>query len=421
MDDDGIGAARHPGPPDGRPRLRSALNTLFVLVAVAGIGLSLWSVVTGVAVRARSESRERIDEACGGLVDPDRVLELHGGTVRVKLSDRDRVSTDERASGCTVYRVEASGKVHGHVALTLDLYPAGRSTDDRRVELDDEPFRLRRGGADDIAAVADRPVPHPLGDGRLGEYEADTVTARALCTDGGELSSAEVSAAAQYPGPVTPQDRRALAALARQAVGRAAAELGCATELPALPATLPVPKAALGPVAEAGGTCAWYGRFVAEQGRGPLPDRALASPAGEASAHDACLLALGEDEVRRIWPAYEKTSQRPRAMELVLGLSPLWMKTETVVGDGTRWLWTDSPLSERIDPAAPGTADGPVWWATSVCDGRPAVHLLRMAYPYDRIAGDRLEALLHAYAEESAARRGCTDVRHPEAADFARR
>ncbi len=424
MDDDGIGTARPSGAPDGRNdrgRPRSVLNTLFVLVAVAGIVLSTWSVVTESAdVRARSESRARIDEACGGLVEPDRVLALHGGTDRVELSDRHRVSTDERLSGCTVHRVGDPGTTYGHLVLTLTLHPADPGTDERRVELDGEPFELRRG-TDDITAAADRPVPYPLGDGGLGEYETDRATARALCPDGGEISSVEATAAAGYPDPVTPEDRRTLATLARQAAERAAQQRDCAARLPRVPAELPEPKTALGPVAETGGSCAWYGRLVAEQGRGALPDRALAAPVGRASAHDACLLALGEDETRRIWPAYEESAEHARSLHSTLSTLPLWMKAETFVGDGSRGLWTDSPLSDRIDPAAPGKAGGSTWWATSVCDGRPAVHLLQVAYPYDRIVtGDRIEALLHAYAGDAAARRGCTGVAYPEAADFAR-
>lgn len=49
--------------PPGRGRLRGALNTVFVLVAVAGIGLSLWALVSDVLdLRTRAESRERIEE-----------------------------------------------------------------------------------------------------------------------------------------------------------------------------------------------------------------------------------------------------------------------------------------------------------------------------------------------------------------------
>lgn len=409
--------------PEGEPprRLPKALNALFCLVAVAGIGLSVWAVVTQLSdLRARSESRERIEAGCGGLVDPDLVLGLHGATDRVELADRYRIDSTRRVSNCLVYRVGEPGTTYGHFALTLTMYPADPNTDERQVALDDDPFDLRRGGVDDVSAAADHAVPHPLGDGGLGEYESHMVTARALCADGGKISSVEASAIAKYADVATPEDRRTLAGLARQAVERAAAERGCPSRLPALPAELPEAGFALGPADAAGGTCAWYGRLVAAEGRGSLPDRALAAPAGKASAHDACLLALGEDETRRIWPAYEKTTKRPRDLRIVLANSPLWVKTETVVGDGTRGIRTGLQNRTAIRPGTAGT-DEFAWWASSVCDGRPALHLMQVSYPYDRILQDRLESLFRAYVDDATGRRGCTDVVLPGAADFADR
>ncbi|WP_326698851.1 hypothetical protein OG909_16985 [Streptomyces sp. NBC_01754] len=50
----------------------------------------------------------------------------------------------------------------------------------------------------------------------------------------------------------------------------------------------------------------------------------------------------------------------------------------------------------------------------------PAVHVMRLADPYDRVVGDRLEALLRAYVDDATGRRGCTGVLLPGAADFAR-
>lgn len=421
MDDTSAAGASGPiGEPTGRGRFPKALNALFCLVAVAGIGLSIWAIVMQVSdLRARSESRERIEAGCGGLVDPDLVLGLDSDIDRVELADRYQIDPAQRVSNCVVQRVGDSGTVYGHFALTLSVYPADPNADERRIALDDEPFDLRRGGVDDIAGAADHAVPHPLGDGGLGEYESHMVTARALCADGGETSSIEASAIAKYADVATAEDRRTLAGLARQAVETAAEERGCRSQLPALPTEFPEPTFALGPAAGADGTCAWYGRLIAAEGRGSLPDRALAAPAGKASAHDACLLALGEDETRRIWPAYEKTTTRPRDLGIVLLHSPLWVKTETLVGDGTRGIRTGLQDRTAIRPGTAGT-DGFAWWASSVCDGRPALHLMQVSYPYDRILRDRLEPLFRAYVDDATERRGCTDVVRPDAADFAR-
>lgn len=231
----------------------------------------------------------------------------------------------------------------------------------------------------------------------------------------------EATAVAQYDEPVTSEDRRTLAGLARQAADRAAGRTGCKAELPELPATLAEPELELGAPASTGGTCAWYRRFVTTQGRGQLPDRALAAPAGRASDHDACVLAVGEKETRRIFPGYAKTADHPQKLQDVLKYSPWWVKTETYVGDGTRGLLSNETLGPaELAPGTAGTDSSGIWWASSVCGGRPAVQVMWVAYPYDRIVADRLEALFRAYVDDAAERRGCTGVTFPEKADFAR-
>lgn len=160
--------------PAGRGRLRGALNTAFVLVAVAGIGLSVWALVSEVLdLRDRAESRERIAEGCGGLVDPDLVLGLKGGVSRVKLSDRHHISTARSDSGCVVYRVGDPGTTYGHVSLDLTLYPANPNADEHQVDPEHEPFDyFTARNRDDVTAAAQYALPHPLGDGGLGEYDS---------------------------------------------------------------------------------------------------------------------------------------------------------------------------------------------------------------------------------------------------------
>lgn len=65
-----------------------------------------------------------------------------------------------------------------------------------------------------------------------------------------------------------------------------------------------------------------------------------------------------------------------------------------------------------------GSAEG-VRWASSVCGGRPAVHLMQVSFPYDDLLRDRLESLFRAYVEDATARRGCTGVTFPKASDLA--
>ncbi|WP_234351819.1 hypothetical protein [Streptomyces sp. NRRL S-4] len=407
----------------------NASNMLLCVLAVAGIGLSGWAfVMEFIDLRDRGESRERISAACGGLIDPDPVLGLNGGTDRVKLSDKYETDVGQRSSGCFVYRVGDPGTTYGHFSMAVVRHssePGAEETAQDHTEIDewgDEPFR--RPYRDEEPApgpVVDHALPHPLGDGGLGDYDEYKVTARAVCAKGGKVSSIEASAVAQYGVRVTAGDRRTLAGLARQAADRAAARTGCRADLPQLPATLPEPGTELGAAETTEGTCAWYRRFLATQERGRLPDRALDAPAGRASDHDACVLAVGESETRRIYPGFVKSSGYPQKLEDVLKYHPWWVKTETYVGDGTRGLRTGrlGDLTE-LTPGTAGTDSGGTWWASSVCGGRPALHVLWATYPYDRIAADRLETLFRAYVDDATERRGCTEVVLPDAADFAR-
>ncbi|WP_371606268.1 hypothetical protein OG725_16420 [Streptomyces sp. NBC_01213] len=416
--DDGT-RAETDGPP-GQGRLRGALNTVFVLVAVAGIGLSIWALVSDVLdLRTRAESRERVEEACGGLVDPDLVLALNGGVDRVELSDRYDIGTARSDSSCVVYRVGDPGTTYGHFSLGLTLYPANPNADEHRVGANHEPFDyFTAENRDDVTAAAQYTLPHPLGDGGLGEYDARTVTVRALCADGGTVSSVRAKATASYDGPVTSGDRHDLTVLARQAAQRAAAANGCRAELPAVPSAFPEPRTTLGPAVKAGGTCAWYGRHIAAHGQGELPDRALAAPAGKAGAHDSCLLAMSPEGTERIWPAYEKSHPDGTDLDRVLTLRPLWMQTDTLVGDGTRGLRAGPLKGTPVVASSAGSAEG-VRWASSVCGGRPAVHLMQVSFPYDDLLRDRLESLFRAYVEDATARRGCTGVTFPKASDLA--
>lgn len=432
MDDSrGAQPEGEPRPLPERGRGRDVVNKLLCVLAVVGIGLSIWAFVQEfIDLRDRDESRGRITEACGGLIDPDPVLGLNGGGIdRVKISDEYETDLAERSSGCLVYRVGEPGTTYGHFSMAVlrrSAEPEADETEADRTEIDetsDEPFRRPYGDEDRTTGpVLNHALPHPLGDGRLGEYDEYKVTARALCEKGGALSSIEVSAVAQYDERVTPEDRRTLAALARQGADRAAGRTGCRAELPELPATLAAPATEFGAPASTGGTCAWYRHFLTTEERGQLPDRALAAPAGKASDHDACLLTVGEKETRRIYPGFVKTSDYPQSLDNVLTYFPWWVKTETYVGDGTRGLRTAHfKQPTELTPGTAGTDSGQIWWASSVCSGRPALHVMWVSYPYDRIAADRLRTLFRAYVDDATERRGCTGTVHPDAADFPKR
>ncbi|OKJ88197.1 hypothetical protein AMK31_12495 [Streptomyces sp. TSRI0107] len=69
----------------------------------------------------------------------------------------------------------------------------------------------------------------------------------------------------------------------------------------------------------------------------------------------------------------------------------------------------------------PGTAGGHesgILWASSTCDGEPALHTLTISYTYDGVIADRREALFEAYVADVTERRGCTEVKLPGGKDY---
>lgn len=67
----------------------------------------------------------------------------------------------------------------------------------------------------------------------------------------------------------------------------------------------------------------------------------------------------------------------------------------------------------------PGPAPPLIWWASSVCDGKPAIHTLSLGNrSYGKHAARHFEPVFRAYVEDVTRRRGCTDVRLPDADAF---
>ncbi len=90
------------------------------------------------------------------------------------------------------------------------------------------------------------------------------------------------------------------------------------------------------------------------------------------------------------------------------------------VAEDLRLTATDD--GEPVEPATPGkagrSATDPVWWASSVCDGRPQIHTMTLARGYAELVEPRTEALFRAYVDDVTARRGCTDVVLPDHSTF---
>ncbi|MFE5510021.1 hypothetical protein ACFQ9J_05290 [Streptomyces sp. NPDC056529] len=409
--------------------MRTRWIRLWQWTAWGGIGLSLYAGwLTVDDLRDRAAGERAIGAACGGLVPPAEVMDLHGGTGRAETGDSDRIDVRLPASACTVHEVPGPGGTKS--LFTLTVWSSGPSKalnpigDEQRLE----PF-LERGdprkadSADsaDVTAVADRrPEPRPLADGVLGRYGDGYATVRAECGPGSAPKAPAllyVTARAEYDD-VSAADRGRLARLARAAAAGAADRIGCRARLPELPEQpLPTVPSALRPAREADGSCGWFAAHLARQGTAGLPDRFLATPALAANPVESCLLAVGPDQVERIAEGLPDTERRSarRALEH----SPWWLRTVSYFGPEAHTVgYDDLGRDRRIGAGTAGYARN-VWWASSVCDGRPALHTLSSSYTYDNtFTPERMSALFRAYVDDVTERRGCTRVTHPTAKDF---
>ncbi len=77
---------------------------------------------------------------------------------------------------------------------------------------------------------------------------------------------------------------------------------------------------------------------------------------------------------------------------------------------------------EAPEPATPGKAgrseEDPVWWASSVCAGRPQIHTMTVGLGYDKVLAADAEKIFRAYVTDVTERRHCTDVILPDSSDF---
>ncbi|MEE1753053.1 hypothetical protein [Streptomyces sp. SP18CS02] len=394
--------------------------------ACGGIALSLYAGwLTFDDIRDRASSERAISAACDRLVSGAAVMDLQGGMIRAEASDyhRFRLDVDELPGSCTVYKVPDSGKTTGLFTLTVRVSstftPLHWIGDDNDLEpFHDSPRRQRS----DVTAIADRrPEPRPIGNGTLGRYGDWYTTIRAECDPGSRGTAPKllnVTARADYDD-VSAADRERLARIARSATAALTERIGCHSRLPALPDhRLPSVPSGLRPARATDGSCRWFARHIQEQGQGRLPDRALATPALDASPVESCLLAVGPDQVDRIddgLPDDQHDSARS-----ALTHSPWWLRTASFFGADAHAVGYDA-LGDGDTVITAGTAGhgSGAWWASSICDGKPALHTLSSSYTYDSVLGPQaLTALLRAYVDDITKRRGCTHVTYPQAKDF---
>lgn len=391
-------------------------------MAVGGIGLSLYAGwLTVDDVRDRASSERDIAAACDHLVSGAQVMDLQGGMVRAESSGYDTYRLDARhlPSACTIYKVSGSHRTNELFRLIV------KSSDDSEpvnmVGDKGSPFSTFDGydPKDDVTAVADRePEAWPLGDGTLGSYTNFRTTIRAECGPGSGKAAPRllnVTAVARYPN-VSAQDHAARGP--HRSLGHAAAHP--TDRLPG-PTTVPARPDDRGPLEAAPGILGhrllplgpW---LVKEQGQGRLPDRALAIPARAANPVEGCLLAASPSRVRAI--AGLDAEQRDFA-EGGLTHSPWWLRTVSYFDAEAESVGYDEVGDDVI--LKPGTAGGKdgTWWASSICDGKPALHTISTDHIYDDILGHKtLNSLFRAYVDDITTRRGCTHITYPATKDF---
>jgi hypothetical protein len=397
---------------------RSWLNRLWCGTAVLGIGASLWAFwLTYDDSRDRAASEREIAQACAGLVSGEDVMDLRGGTVRAATDGA--IAPEAPAPGwCQVYGVPGPGRSEGLLTLSVRTSVDGEPLHTVGDEVSREPFTYDFGEGDPTRR-ADRPDGRPLGDGSLGSYTDRSVTVRAECAAGtsdegpGLLT---VTARADYDD-VSGEDLSRLASLAHGATERAAAALSCETRLPELPDRLDPPSRSLGAADTADGSCAWYGRHPDRAEEPRLPDRALDLPTAPRAAEEYCLLAMSPDRVRSVPLKHEDAADYGNS---AVTHSPWWLRTASYFGADARSVGRDD-LRDEYRALAPGTAGvhrSGVLWASSVCDGEPALHTLTLSYTYDGLLAELRKPLFEAYVTDITDRRGCTDVKLPRESDY---
>ena len=401
--------------PDG---VRKTVNVVLCLAAVVAIG---WS---GREIWVLWNNHRQIDAACGGLVPADRVLALSeaGGTITHGGLDEDSFDPDTGIPhDCAIYSTEAGERAGTDTGIrwfftgAMGLLPADRPL------IADAPTN----GPVDVRGRTTYP-PQPLGGDIAGRVTDSSVTVQLPCEDGtaGDESARALWARAELMlrrgSRMSGHDRAVLAETAVETANNLAERLGCAERLPDAPDDVPALTAGPVPAARAEGTCAWYGKTGLAD-RSPYPDEVVESRTDSLAWDESCGLVLGSGRANAVYTSKADAHD--------------WLNSPDTPGEWFVSLHTYAgPVAENVgltgtddggisEPAAPGkagrSATDPIWWASSVCDGRPQVHTMTLGRRgYAKLVAPRMENVFRAYVEDVTTRRHCTDVVLPGHATF---
>ncbi|MFG3319279.1 hypothetical protein ACGF3J_14640 [Streptomyces sp. NPDC048171] len=401
--------------PDG---VRKAVNVVLCLAAVVAIG---WS---GREIWLVWNNHRQIDAACGGLVPAGRVLDLSeaGGTISHRRLDDDSFDPDTGIPhDCEIFSTEAGERAGTDTGIRwfftgqMGVLPAGQP------RIADAPTK----SPVDLLGRTTYP-PQPLGGGIAGRVTDSSVTVQLPCEEGTaeDTSVRALWARAELMPPrggqVSGDDRAVLAETAVETANNLADRLGCAERLPDAPDDVPALTAGPVPAARAEGTCAWYGRTGLAE-RSPYPDEVLESRTDRRVWDESCGLVL---DFGRANSVYAKETDAHDWLGSPDMPGEWFVSLRTYAGpvtDDLRLTGTDD--GETPEPAVPGkagrSATDPVWWASSVCDGRPQIHTMTIGRPgYAKLVASRMEDVFRAYVDDVTTRRHCTDVVLPGHSTF---
>ncbi|MFF4059290.1 hypothetical protein ACFYZ8_21455 [Streptomyces sp. NPDC001668] len=396
---------------------------LLCVVAVAGIGVS------GTVLWQNLNARHQINEACAGLVPAGRVLALSpaGGTISHRVADEGTIELDAGLpQDCEIFSTEAGenqGSSSGERWFFTGAVGVLPSPDPYVPE---EPVEFL------ITPYSHHTYPvEPLGGGMAGMVTASSVTVQLPCTAvtsyGEPVKALWARASLMDPGPaftengqMTSHDRNVLAETAVITANNFAEHLGCDDRLPEPPRNIPALKEGPTAATRADGTCGWY-RESGFTHQEDLPDQVLESRTDDKVWDEECALVFSKARASDVWQSQVDHGKDVDSVEQPSRPGEWWVAYHTYSGEAAKNvnLPTDyDGLPFVAEQGKAGRSDKAAWWASSVCDGKPQVHTMSVAYGYNKLMPPALEKMFHAYVTDVVERRGCTDAKFPSHSTF---
>jgi hypothetical protein len=422
-------------PPTTRPgspllglgRRHKALGVLLSLAMVVGIGWGGWRIWNVWA------NRHAINQACADLVPAGKVADLPLAGGRISHND-DSIDLGSVSGSCSLFSTEAGDKVRGALGKKTSkrmFFAANVSLEPNNSpqEPDDHPHD-RDSFMDQHGTTY---LDNPIGGGISGVITDSGVRVKLPCEGvrrrGKMIKNVVAMAHSPLSGDhpfshsrqMSQETRDTLASIAVDTANRLGEELGCSQRLPAPPRHLLALKGSLINASDATGTCAWYAKGNPGDPGDWLPDQVMETRTDGKVWTEKCGLAMSQNAALATWKKYkDRPGYKDISDETPLAAADWWASTQSFFGEPAKNVRLRDVAD--ITPAKPGSAGRSAkttsWWASSVCQGQPAVHALTIGFQYSIGATSLFEPVFRAYVNDVAKRRGCTNVKFPGSSDF---